>query len=96
MIVVKVELHSAISGQVSEIARAVIHNTGGTHTKGDYQALTMRGRDSEALHKSMVSILRGQTKAVHVGEVKNHARLQLHVWHLVAKALTAMGYGEIK
>lgn len=33
MIVVKVELWSAITGKRSEIARAVIHNTGGTKTR---------------------------------------------------------------
>lgn len=94
MIVVKVELHSAITGRVSEIARAVIHNTGGNREYGDYGAFTARGRDGDALKKSMLSILNGQSKPVHQGEVKHHARLKEHVWNLVAKSLKAMGYGK--
>jgi len=94
MIVVKVELHSAVTHQVTEIARAVIYNKGGDRNYGDYGAVSCRGRDEETLKKSMLSILRGETKPVHRGEVKHHQRLRLHVWTLVTKALLAMGYGQ--
>lgn len=83
MIVVRVELHSAITGQVTELARAHICNVGGTATKGDYDVMTLRGRDKVALDKG--------TSQRH-GEVRNYPRLAVHVWHLVARALISMGY----
>lgn len=94
MIVVRVELWSAITGKRSEIARAVIHNTGGTKTKGDYGVVTMRGRDAETLEANMWAVLKGEAKPVHQGEVKGHARLREHVLNLVAKGLAAAGYGK--
>lgn len=94
MLVIKVELHSAITGRVSEIARSVIHNIGGNRDYGDYGAFSCRGRDAEELQKSMLAILQLRQKPVHQGKVKHHARLKLHVWTLVTKALIAMGYGD--
>lgn len=86
MIVVRVELHSAITGHVSELARMHISNTGGTVARGDYQVTTLRGRSTDQLNRHVPQ---------RRGKVTDHARLALHVWHLVAKALTAMGYGTV-
>lgn len=83
MIVVRVELHSAITGQVTELARMHISNEGGTATKGDYGVETLRGRDKAALDKRRVQ---------RSGKVTNYPRLSIHVWHLVARALIATGY----
>lgn len=83
MIVVRVELHSAITGKVTEIARAAICNVGGTRQRGDYRCISFRGRDKESLDKMMPN---------RTGEVTNYPRLSIHVWHLVARALIAMGY----
>jgi hypothetical protein len=93
MIVVKVELWSAIDGQKTELARMSIANDGRAsvvnRNRGDYIGETFVGRDTEALDKSM------RTERVSKrGEVKNHARLQEHVWNLVAKMLSSMGYGQ--
>lgn len=85
MIIVRVELHSAITGQVTELARAHISNIGGTETIRDYETCTLRGRDTAALDRRQVQ---------RTGKVIGHASLALHVWHLVAKALTGMGYGR--
>lgn len=85
MIVVCVLLKSAITGKVTEIARAHICNVGGTDTVGDYHVQTLRGRSSRTLDKSSVT---------RSGIVTGHRRRYLHVWHLVAKALKAMKYGE--
>lgn len=85
MIIVRVELHSAVTGTVTELARAHIFNIGGTTTLGDYGVRTLRGRSTAALDRGDV-----QRK----GKVENHQRLKLHVWHLVAKALAAVGYGQ--
>lgn len=87
MIVVRVELHSAITGQVTELARMEIVNDGVSEkpTKGNYLVRTLRGRstadlDRRTTHKS--------------GRVSNWPRLALHVWNLVATSLTEMGYGK--
>lgn len=94
MIVVKVELHSAITHQVTEIARAVIYNAGGTNTLGDYETFACRGRSEASLRTSMGSILQKIATPTHRGRVEKHPRQAEHVWNLVAKALTAMGYGK--
>lgn len=83
MIVVRVELHSAVTGKVTELARAHISNIGGTKTSGDYHAKTFRGRMAQQLNR-MIS---GRSAIV-----MNYPRLSIHVWHLVARALIAMGY----
>ena len=94
MLIVKVELHSAINGRKTELARMVIDNIGGSLQKGDYRVRTMRGRDQDALEKSMWDILSGSGKPTRQGKVLNHPRLKEHVWYLVAKALSAINYGE--
>jgi hypothetical protein len=81
MIVVRVELHSAITHKVTEIARMCIDNIGGTRNSGDYRVRTMRGRDEEALDKQTVQ---------REGRVLGHPRLTSHVWRLVSKALKAV------
>lgn len=75
MIVVKVELHSVITGQVSEIGRMLVCNEGGTNTLGDYGVYLLR---------------RNSKKVQRRGEVKNHPRLGHSVWRLVAKALRSI------
>lgn len=94
MIIVSVLLHSAVTGETTELARAVIHNVGGTSTLGDYEAFACRGRDKDALHDNMVAVLEKQTKPVRSGRIEKHPRQALHVWNLVAKALASMGYGK--
>lgn len=85
MIVVKVELHSARTGLVVEIARAHICNAGGAKIMRDYVVRTLRGRDTRSLDRLQIQ---------RQGEVKGHPSERVHVWNLVAKALKAMGYGE--
>ncbi len=85
MIVVRVELHSAITGAVSELGRVLIDNQGGTQQRGNYRVRSLRGRSSEQLDRGTVQ---------KEGAVMNHPRLAEHVWNLVAKALKAVGYGE--
>jgi hypothetical protein len=89
MIIVKVELWSAITGKHTELARMQIDNIGGTQTRGDYHVATMRGRDEAALHLSMLN-----KTYTHEAEVFNHPRLSQHVWKLVTKALAACGYDK--
>lgn len=93
MIVVRVELWSAIDGSVSELARMTIDNIGVSPNQqlGTYRTRTLRGRSAEALHKAMLA----QT-VQREGKVIDHPRLREHVWNLVAKALTGLGYGGSK
>jgi hypothetical protein len=84
MIIVSVHLVSAIDGSVTELARAHIANIGGGRTIGDYEVKTLRGRDTKDLNGHVVQ---------RAGKVIGHRRLALHVWHLVSKALQAVGYG---
>ena len=91
MIVVRVELWSAISGQKTELARMVIDNIGGDMNLGDYRCRSLRGRSAEALDKAMRKIDAGGVSRE--GNVWGHPRLREHVWNLVAKALSGLGYG---
>lgn len=86
MIVVRVELHSAITGRATELARMVLANDGtGTGPIGHYVATTLRGRSGEALDRRVT-----QRSA----SIRDWPHQRLHVWNLVAAALTAMGYGR--
>ena len=87
MIVVKVELHSAITGIVSELARMVIANKGDTSNPkvGNYTVETMRGRSTAALDEMITN---------RKGEVLGHRRLDKHLWFLVGAALKNIGYVE--
>lgn len=91
MIVVKVELWSAIDGSQQELARMVVDNIGGTHTRGNYRTRTLIGRSKEALDKALNDI---PMKVQRESRVIGHARLKEHVWNLVAKGLANMGYGQ--
>lgn len=96
MIVVRVELWSAVTGQKRELARMVVDNIGTNDTGSicDYRVRTIRGRDEQTLQDGMVRTLKGTAKPTREGKVTGHARLSLHVWHLVAKALANIGYGN--
>lgn len=91
MIVVRVELHSAVTKTVTELGRVVIANDGDATSdnprRGTYMCWSFRGRNKEALDKAF------KTKSVvHSGVVTDFPRTALHVWNLVARCLTAMGY----
>ena len=83
MIVVKVELHSAITCEITELGRMVIDNVGGTRTRGNYRARVARKGQE---------LWEGMQKPQREGRIENHPRLSQSVWCLVAKALHAAGY----
>ena len=92
MIIVKIELHSAITHRVTELGRMVIANDG-TATdakKGNYDCAVAR----KGYQGSMGLLLCGNApqKIVRQGRVENHPRLSKTVWYLVAKCLKSMGY----
>ena len=85
MIVVKVELWSAVSGQVTELARMEIANDGtGDLKKRHYDFRTLLGRSATQLN------LRRTRRS---GRIENWPSERLHVWNLVAAVLKQMGYG---
>lgn len=78
MIVVKVELHSAITGKVTTIGAATISNTGaGSKTSGNYVCAFRRGR--------------GQVMR---GTVDGFPRLRLNVWDLIFRCLRELVGGR--
>lgn len=89
MIIVRVELWSAKTGGVTELARMKIAHAGGTDDVCDYSCCTYYGRGEKTLTRAMT-----QKRFSKTGKVEKHRRKQLHVWNLVAKALLSMGYGN--
>ncbi len=80
MIVVKVELHSAITHKVTTLATAIISNKGtGTKNRGDYDVKIGRAGTSD-----LVSVYQ---KPQRTGSVENYPRLSYSVWRLVIRAL---------
>ena len=84
MIVVRVELWSAITGQKTELARMHICNDGtSAGRRRSYAGESFAGRHADALNQRRVSKR---------GAVSNWPAPDLHVWNLVAAMLQAMGY----
>lgn len=79
MIVVKVELHSAITGQISEIGRMHITNDGSSDNvrRGNYNVSLMRRGTTDQVQRR--------------SRVEKFPRLALSVWVLVARALKNLG-----
>jgi hypothetical protein len=86
MIVVRVELHSARTGQTSELARMEICNdeSGIGSSGGTISPACLRGRSKEALDRRVVQ---------RQGTLKDWPSEAVHVWNLVAVLLGRMGYG---
>lgn len=89
MIVVRVELWSARTGERTELARMRISNDGGLTAqdpaRGTYNGETLKGRSAAALDAGHVQ---------RRGKVSDWRRQDQHVWNLVARMLASMGYGQ--
>lgn len=84
MLVIRVELWSAITGDKTELARMYISNTGtGTTTRGNYVGEALRGRSTAQLDRRTVS---------KTAMIRDWPRQQRHVWRLVKAMLETMGY----
>ena len=81
MIVVTIELHSAITHKITHIGRMVINNIGGTDGLGNY--------DAWVSHDDFVEAPLSQFKdhTSRVGRVENYPRRFCNVWHLVLRSL---------
>lgn len=80
MIVVKVELHSAQSKQISILGTAIISNVGGTRKKGNYDVRVGRKQDAHILQDVY-------DKPLRTGHVKDYPRLSYNMWRLIIRAL---------
>jgi len=88
VIVVSVQLDSAIHpSRDMELARLEIANRGDHPRKsyGNYTARTLHGRGKKMLDRRQTQL--------HT-EIEDFPREAEHIWNLVAKALTQMGYGK--
>jgi hypothetical protein len=91
MIVVRVELWSAVTGIKTELARMEICNDSGTSARRNYITRVLRGRSTEALDQRRVQ---REGRAEREGAVEDWPSEQVHIWNLVAAALAGMGYGR--
>lgn len=79
MIVITIELWSAVTGKKTKLGEMHIANDGtGTDSKCDYDGRVMRKPD-----------FKGVTRT---GRVEGHRRHAQTVWHLLGKMLKSMGY----
>jgi hypothetical protein len=86
MIVVRVELWSARTGEKTELARMEICNDEtGTLALRNYIARTLRGRSQKTLNLRITQ---------REGRVTSWPSENVHIWNLVAAALNAMGYRD--
>lgn len=87
MIIVRVELLSAITGKSTELARMTICNDGtGDARKGNYDGKALRGRERYDYGDFLNAV------PIRAGRVEKYARTTQHVWNLVSKMLQSMGY----
>jgi hypothetical protein len=82
VLVVKVELWSAVTGQASELARMYISNDGTLRNgpKGNYDVKVCRKGSFK--YKGW-----GEVKTTRVGRVENYPKLSYNVWRLITRAL---------
>ena len=82
MIVIKVELWSAITKEVKPLACAVIANKGTSRNpkRGDYNIWVSRKGSFGDFKKTMDNPIR-------TGEIHNYPRLSYNVWRLVIRCL---------
>lgn len=86
MIIVRVELLSAITGKTTELARMhIINDESGNDNSRNYKGISFRGRD-----KSMLNLGTVQKEA----SLKNWKSKQFHIWNLVRAMLTNLGYTQ--
>lgn len=77
MILVKVELHSARTGKVTELGRMEISNVGGSKddVRASYRVELMRKGTTDHVQRR--------------GVVENYPKLSYPIWELVKRALAA-------
>jgi len=88
MIIVTVELKSAIDGRTTKLGEMIIANDGtGTNTKGNYDAFVYR-------KPKFFNWKRLTDNTTRTSRVENYSRQSRVIWDLVGLALKNMGYGK--
>lgn len=96
MIVVKIELWSAITHAATEIGRMYIANTRqGSVDRGDYDVAVCR-RGSEGVPSGFALAETCAPKAARTGKVTDYPRQAYNVWRLITRACLAVFPEEIK
>lgn len=85
MIVVRIELHSAVTGKVKEIGVMRLGNVGGDANRGDYEVRVQRRAERDLPGRAEFETWDEPT--TRTGEVKNYPRLSYNVWRLILRAL---------
>lgn len=88
MIVVKIELHGAVTGKVTEIGRLLIGNDGSeaAQGRGNYDVKVLRKRARTLV--AIPAFHEWHTEPVtRTGRVENYPSRSYNVWRLVTKAL---------
>lgn len=86
MLTVDVTLHSAITGEKTRIASMVIYNDGTSDNR-------RRGNYEGKAYRKPFDVYDGMNEhVIRQGKVQFYPRLDKHVWHLVQRMLTDMGY----
>lgn len=80
MLVLKLELHSARTGEIKEIGRTIIANVGGTTKRGNY--VVKVGRKTDEFNNRAI-----WASPARWGEVHDYPRLSYNVWRLVIRSL---------
>ena len=92
MIVVRIELHSAVTGKKTLLNEMIVHNVGKTPGASgdvcDYKAVMLRKGSKEVADAKSWDDLSVSRSA----RVTGHARNSLPVQTLIRKALDALGY----
>lgn len=95
MIVVKVELWSARTGEVSELGRMYVANDGTSKgNRGNYSAAVCRRGTTEVPQAR--AIREDGPKPTRTGDVLNYPRHSYNVWRLITRALKACFPEEAK
>lgn len=90
MIVVRIELHSAATGVVTEIGRMLIGNVGGDFARRDYEVRVLRRKVRRLDTPNAVRQREWDSaKVTRIGEVKAFPSPAYNIWRLVARALAS-------
>jgi len=86
MIVVRIELHSAITHRVTILGQMIIANRGDSSDpkKGNYDVAIANKNHACS---TAISVFRNKGFQSRQGEVLNYPRLSYNVWRLVCRAL---------
>ena len=85
MLVLKLELHSARTGEITEIGRTIIANVGGSSELGNYLCKVAR-KQPDGSEYSNTTVWK---KPLRTGTVTSYPRLRYNVWRLVIRSLLA-------